>query len=165
MPLIYTPEAQYFVTAQPDEKNPDRIRLPMLGFFMSAGTGLLSGHSFVEQKTIASQFMSKVDARHARILKKLRPFLFNDNTGLFDGLDGLPTHDDHLVLSRLVLPAINLVEDFDILVALVRRYPDVHADAQQVIESSRNDVFQAIKSVNGAARSINSGRLFGAKDE
>jgi hypothetical protein len=156
MQLIHTPEAQFFVTPQVEG---DRQRQPMLGFFMSSGTGLLARRPLPEQKTIASQFMCKVDDRHNRILRKLRPFLFSNGDDLFEGMEGIPTHDDHLVLSHLVLPAIDLVVDFDILVALIRRYPNVLGDNEAALAEARNDVFQAIKSVKNAARSLNSGRL------
>ncbi len=158
MQLIYTPEAQAFVLPRfEDEKS----RPPMLGYFLSSATGLMSRKPLKEQKVIASQVMCKVEDRHDAILRLLRPFLFVNGDGLFDGLSGIPAFDDHLVISHLVMPAVDLVADYDILVALIRRYPDVHADNAAVLDSAQRAVFSAIKSTKKAARSVNSGRLLG----
>ena len=156
--LIYTSEAQFFVTPQIDG---DLKRQPMLGYFMSSMTGLMARRPFKEQKTIASQVMAKLDDRHCRILQRLRPYLFSAEEGLFDGLQGLPTHDDHLVISPLVMPAIALVVDYDILVALVKRDPTPFENPDQVLKEAHNNVLQSIKSTSAAERALNSGRLFG----
>ncbi len=154
--LIFTPEAQYFVTPQIDG---ELKRQPMLGYFMSSMTGLMARRPLKEQKSIASQVMSKLEARHCRILHKLRPYLFSPEDGLFDGLQGLPSYDDHLVISDLVLPAIDLVVDYDILVALIKRDPSPFADPAQALKEAHNDVLQSIKSTSAAERALNSGRL------
>lgn len=156
MQLIHTPEAKFFVTPQ---RQGEQLLRPMLSFFMTSGSGLMWDRPFKEQKTIASQFMCKVDDRHGRILRKLRPFLFANGDGLFDGLEGIPTHDQALIIHHLILPATDLIVDYDILVALIKRYPDVLPDSEAALKEAHNDVFQAIKNVNKAARSLNSGSL------
>lgn len=158
MQLIYTPEAQFFVTPQMDG---DRQRLPMLGYFMSASTGLMARKPLKEQRQIAAQVMCKVQDRHDLILRKLRPFLFSCGDNLFEGLTGVPAYEEHLVLSHLVMPTVDLVADFDVLVALIKRYPGVLQDNDAVLQETTNAVFSAIKTVKKAARSINSGRLLG----
>ena len=47
---------------------------------------------------------------------------------MFEGLHGLPAYDDHLVISDLVIPAIDLVADYDILVAT----PDMMKDLSKL---------------------------------
>lgn len=156
MKLIYTPEAQFFVTSRIVG---DRTRMPMLGYFMSTGTVLVARRPLNDQKTIASQVMSKLEHRHAAVLRLLRPFLFSNGDGLFDGCTGLPAYDDHLFISHLFLPAVDLVSDFDTLVALLRRYPDTYPDPQAVITEAYNAVHSAIRNVNNASKAINSGRV------
>lgn len=160
--LIFTPEAQYFVTPQIDG---ELKRQPMLGYFMSSMTGLMARRPLKDQRSIASQVMSKLESRHCRILHKLRPYLFSSEDGLFEGLQGLPAYDDHLVISDLVLPAVNLVVDYDILVALIKRDPSRCTDPNQTLLDAHNDVLQSIKSIRTAERALNSGRLLGDKPD
>ena len=137
----------------------------MLGYFLTSATGLMNRKPLNEQKVIASQVMCRLEDRHDRILRLLRPFLFSNGDNLFEGLTGIPAFDDHLVISHLVMPAVDLVADYDILVALIRRYPNVHADNDAVLEYAHRAVFTSIKSTKKAARAVNSGYLLGDRHE
>ena len=69
------------------------------------------------------------------------------------------------MISDLVLPAVDLVVDYDILVALIKRDPSHFADPVQALKDAHNDVLQSIKSTSTAERALNSGRLLGDKPD
>lgn len=156
MKLIYTPEAKAFVN---HNFSVEGNRKPLLPVFLAKGSGLVfSAKSAEAQRTFASQMMSKVTHRHYAILKLLRPFFFLDDFNLFRDMEGIEPFDSSMILSDLLLPACDLLYDFDALMGMKKVYPEIGLEYPELYKLGSQALIGAFSSVNKAARTINSGR-------
>lgn len=125
MQLVYTQEAKAFLS----HEYADGPHRPLLPVYMANGTRLIAkGKNPAEQRSIAGVFMCKLDACHSKILHRIRPFMFKSDDGLFSGLSPIPAYDPDIGYDPLVLPAVDVLVDFDILVGMTYLYPHIYPD-------------------------------------
>lgn len=159
MQLIHTDEAKAFLDHSYSVGQSAR---PLLPVFLGKGTKLISSSRTPgDQRTIAAQFMSSIDVAHNRLLQLLRPFLFVNGDNLFKGLDPTPALDPQKHYSKLVMPAVNLLVDYDILLGLLDLYPSVHRDTPAVKAEATKQVQKAFSRIHAAEQRIASGKMFG----
>ncbi|KZN20624.1 MULTISPECIES: hypothetical protein [Pseudomonas] len=156
MQLIHTREAKAFLS---HDFSQDGMKRPLLPAFLKTGALLISRGATPPQKNvIANHFMNPIEGAHTRLLRLLRPFLRLNGEPMFDGLDPMPALDPERLYSPRLMPAVDLVVDFDQFVALNTLYPHVYATTG-TIEEATALVCKALSRIDGAAKFIESGKL------
>jgi hypothetical protein len=102
--------------------------------------------------------MNPVEGAHTRLLRLLRPFLRLNGETVFDGLDPMAALDPSRRYSPRLLPAVELLVDFDLFVALNALYPTVYGSTNTLQEATEI-VSRGLSRIDGAAKFIESGRL------
>lgn len=156
MQLIHTRDAKAFLS---HDFSPDGQRRPLLPTFLKTGAILISKAETTSQKNvIANHFMNPVDGAHTRLLRLLRPFLRLNGEPIFDGLEPMAALDPARRYSPRLMPAVELIVDFDHFVALNTLYPEVYG-AKDTLHEATDIVCRGLSRIEGAARFIESGRL------
>lgn len=158
MQLIYSQEAKAFLSHDHNATNSKR---PLLPVFLAKGSHVI-GLSNIPgvQKSVATQVMLHVEPGHSKILKMLRPFMFMPVTNpVFDGYEGLRVLESERSYSRHLMPAIDLLVDFDLLVCLIGKYPALVKNVPGLLNEAAQLVVKALSRVHNTERLISSGRL------
>lgn len=156
MQLIHTREAKAFLSHDYSEEGQRR---PLLPAFLKTGAILISKAETTSQKNvIANHFMNPVDGAHTRLLRLLRPFLRLNGEPMFEGLEPMAALDPVRRYSPRLMPAVELLVDFDHFVALNALYPDVYGTTDTLQEATEI-VCRGLSRIDGAAKFIESGRL------
>ncbi len=155
MKYLHTNEAKAFLSNPENEGE----KLSLLPVFLAKGTStIVSVDHPTQRKNAASAFMSAVNNAHGQLLMLMRPFFFLDKTGIFENMPGVDAYDETFVLHPLVMPAVDLVVDYDIFIALTHKYPDVVEP--EVRLTAKGLVNRALRSVHKGTRAVNAGRPF-----
>ena len=156
MQLIHTRDAKAFLSHDFSQEGQRRPQLPA---FLKTGAILISKAETTSQKNIiANHFMNPVEGAHTRLLRLLRPFLRLNGETVFDGLDPMAALDPSRRYSPRLLPAVELLVDFDLFVALNALYPTVYGSTNTLQEATEI-VSRGLSRIDGAAKFIESGRL------
>ncbi|HGN1517346.1 MULTISPECIES: hypothetical protein [Pseudomonas] len=153
---IHTPEAKAFLVD--GSTWPATINTSLPHFLAKASGMLFSCKGKQEVRVAEGQLLPKIEHARNQVLRQLRPFLFTDPTGLFNGMDAVPAYDESLVIAEQVLPAVDLLVDFDIFVGLTRLYPGLVSDAAAIRTDLANQIARSFNGVHKSVRTMNSGR-------
>jgi hypothetical protein len=156
MQLIHTREAKAFLSHDFSQAG---MKRPLLPAFLKTGAMLISKGATPSQKNvIANHFMNPIEGAHTRLLRLLRPFLRLNGEAIFDDLDPIPALDPERIYSPRLMPAVDLLVDFDHFVALNTLYPNVYGDPNTVEEAAAF-LSKGLARIDGAAKFIESGKL------
>ncbi|HEP9580594.1 TPA: hypothetical protein VDV90_006150 [Pseudomonas aeruginosa] len=156
MKYIHTPEAKAFLVD--GSTWPATINTSLPHFLAKASGMLFGGKSSQEIRLAEGQVLPKIEHARSQVLRQLRPFLFVDPTGLFNGMEPVAAYDKSLIVADQVLVAVDLLEDFDIFVGLTRLYPALVNDAAAVRAELANQIARSYNGVHKSVRNVNSGR-------
>lgn len=156
MHVIHTREAKAFLR---HDFNQDGMKHPLLPVFLKTGAILISKGATPRQKNvIANHFMNPIEGAHTRLLRLLRPFLRLNGEPIFDGLDPMPALDPERLYSQRLMPAVDLLVDFDHFIALHALYPHIYG-TNGTVEEATEFVRKGLSRIDGAAKYIESGKL------
>jgi len=154
MQLIHTREAKAFLS---HDFSHDGMMRPLLPAFLKTGAILIAkGATPAQKNIIANHFMNPIEGAHTRLLRLLRPFLRVNGEPIFDGLEPMAALDPERLYSPRLMPAVDLLVDFDHFVALNALYPTV---ATETVEEATAVVCRGLMRIDGAAKFIESGKL------
>lgn len=156
MKLIHTPEAKAFLV---DGSTWPATIVTSLPHFLAKASGMLFDAKGSQAVRVAEgQVMPKIVHARNLVLRQLRPFLFVDPAGLFEGMEPVPAYDESLIVAEQVLEAVDLLVDYDIFVGITRLYPDLLPDAKAVHADLANQIARSLNGVHKSVRNVNSGR-------
>ncbi len=155
--MIHSQEAKAFLS---HDHNVTNTRRPLLPVFLAKGANLISSAKDPGlQKGVATQVMLHVESGHTKILKMLRPYMFTPIQDVIAGYESVCALAPGANYSRHLMPAVELLVDFDLLVCLVTKHPESVRNAPGVLEEASRLVVKAYSRIHNTERLINSGRL------
>ncbi|WGK63532.1 hypothetical protein QAO71_17335 (plasmid) [Halopseudomonas sp. SMJS2] len=155
--LIHSQEAKAFLD---HDLNDTSTKRPLMPVFLAKGSKLImSSDEHGMQKSVATQVMLHVESAHTKILRMLRPFMFTQIDGVFEGYKGVSALAPDRAYSRYLVPSVELLADFDLLVCLLRKHPDKVSNPSAVLDEATRLLVKAYSRIHSTERLVTSGRL------
>lgn len=146
MSMIHSPEAKAFVTGGTEAFG---FRVPSIGSFMGNGSRYILGFPAGPQLlTAESALLNAIAQAELTVLALLRQYMDVDTfniTELVDGAAGVEAFTTEGNFHTSLYRAIDLLVDYDRLVHLAKRNPDVGLGRDETIRTGATALIRAFK--------------------